>query len=757
MDQLFAFLFKYRPAAFERGALAFEPPGPWWLVLAAGIGAAALAVLLYARAGRLPLRDRIALSLLRAGALAVLVLCLAGPVLLVATASPQRNVVAVLVDDSRSMGVRDAGDTTRFAAALESFAPETGEVTRALAERFQVRTYRYSELLAPFADGPVAPANGRQTDLAAALTAVRERLAGEPVAGVVVASDGGDNAGGALTDALLAYRAAGIPVHTVGYGADRFDRDVALEMDALPERVPRHATVVADVRVRQRGYAGESVNVIVEDGGAIVGQSPVRLGANGAVVTVPVSFTPAEPGPRRIRVRVAVQRGEIVSENNAIDAMIVVHETRERVLYFEGEPRFEVKFLRRALLGDEQLHVTTLQRTADEKFLRLDVIDSSEVAAGFPRTRAELFGYRALVLGSVEASFFTRDQLSMIAEFVRERGGGLLVLGGRRAFTTGGYAGTAVADALPVVLPREADSAFFREVDVQLTAAGRRHPALRLDGSGSEASQARWDSLPPLSIAHAITAVKPGATALLTGDAEGGPYIVLASQRYGRGRSAAFPVQDSWMWQMHAAIPLEDQTHETLWRQLLRWLVTDVPDQVTARPAAATVLPGRAAALTADVLDSAYRALNGAEVVATVRAPDGTESTAPLAWSVEKDGEYRGVFTPLQEGTHEIVIDARHDGRLLGSARAFVHAGDPRLEFAGAERRSAVLRRVSDETGGRFYEAGAVAGLAQDVPYSSAGVVSHERLDLWDMPVLLIALIALIGAEWSYRRVRGLA
>lgn len=756
MDQLFTFLFKYRPAAFARGAFAFEPPGPWWVVALAGVAAAVFAAWLYARAPRLPLRDRVVLAGLRAGALGLLVACLAGPVLLVATAVPQRNIVAVLVDDSRSMGIADAADTTRWAAALADFAPVQGRLAQALAQRFQVRVFRFSEALGPFAEGAPAPAAGRHTDLAAALGAVRDRLAGEPLAGVIVASDGGDNAGGPLTEALLGYRAAGIPVHAVGYGAERFDRDLAVEPVAWPERALRHSAHVLEVRVRHRGLGGTTVPIVVEDDGAIVGQASVRLPAGAEAVTVPVAFTLTETGARRMRVRVPLQRGERVDENNTREALVAVEDRRERILYFEGEPRFEVKFLRRALVDDRQLRVTTLQRTADEKYLRLDVEDSLEVAGGFPRSRAELFAYRGLILGSVEASFFTRDQLQMIASFVRERGGGLLVLGGRRGYATGGFAETPVADALPVVLPGEPDTTFFREVRVRPTPAGRRHPALRLAATDAAAA-ARWDSLPPLGMAHAIRDVKPGATLLLTGEADGDRYVVLAAHRYGRGRAAAFPVLDSWMWQMHASIPLEDQTHETLWRQLLRWLVADVPAQVTLRPAAAIALPGRPVRLTAEVADSSYLALNGAEVTATVRESDGTERRVPLAWSVERDGEYRGAFTPVADGLQEIIVDARAGGRLVGTARGWLRAGDPRLEFADAERRTALLRRVASETGGRFYEADAAQGLPEDVRFTAAGATTRERLDLWDMPAVLLALFLLMGVEWGYRRARGLA
>jgi uncharacterized membrane protein len=755
-DALFTFLFKYRPAAFARGDVAFEPPGPWWIVALMALIGAVLAAWFYAHAHRLPVRDRVTLASLRAAALGVLVTCLAGPILLVATAVPRRNIVAVLVDDSRSMGIADAGGGTRYADALGAFATDAGRISRALGDRFQVRVFRFSEALAPLAAGDTGHASGRQTDLASALMAVKERLAGEPLAGVVVASDGGDNAGGPLTDALLAYRSAGIPVHAVGYGAERFDRDIAVELGPLPERTLKNGTLVAEVRVRQRGLAGNTVPVMVEDNGAIVGQTELRLPKNGEATTVNVSFTLTEPGARRLRVRVPFQRGERVAENNARDALVVVDDRRERILYFEGEPRFEVKFLRHAVIGDRQLRVTTLLRTAKDKFLRLDVEDSSEVAAGFPRSRAELSRYRALVLGSVEASFFTRDQLGMIAEFVRERGGGLLVLGGRDAFTTGGYAGTPLADALPVVLPAQKDTAFFRAVRVRPTPAGRRHPALRL-ASDDAVSDARWDSLPPLSIVHALTDVKPGAATLLTGDAESVPYVVLATQHYGRGRSAAFNVQDSWIWQMHATIPLEDQTHETLWRQLLRWLVSEVPDQVTVHPVATVVLAGRSVVLMAEVSDSLYRPLNGAEVVATVEDPAGVAHIVPLAWSVEHDGEYRGSYTPVTDGLHQITVDARAGATLVGTAHSWVQAGDPRTEFVDAERHTALLRRVADETGGHFYEPSALDGLAEDVQYTTAGATTQQRLDLWDMPVVLLTLLVLLGLEWGYRRMRGLA
>ena len=137
------------------------------------------------------------------------------------------------------------------------------------------------------------------------------------------------------------------------------------------------------------------------------------------------------------------QPGELLAENNARDVLVDVRDRREKILYFEGEPRFEMKFLRRAVTDDKQLQLVVLQRTADNKYLRLEVDDPDELVGGFPKTRDELFQYRGLVLGSIEAAAFTGDQLAMLAEFVDKRGGGLLMLGGPRSFSEGGYAGTA--------------------------------------------------------------------------------------------------------------------------------------------------------------------------------------------------------------------------------------------------------------------------------------------------------------------------
>jgi uncharacterized membrane protein len=387
--------------------------------------------------------------------------------------------------------------------------------------------------------------------------------------------------------------------------------------------------------------------------------------------------------------------------------------------------------------------------------------DPNELATGFPTSREELFRYSGLILGSVEASAFTGDQLQNIADFVDVRGGGLLMLGGPRAFAEGGYGGTPLADVLPLAIdPRTpaSEATDFARLQVGPTPAGRGHAVTQIERTEA-ASVARWPELPVVTAINAALPPKPGATVLLEGtDERGRSYPVLSYQRFGRGRALALPVQDTWTWQMHATIDVDDQTHETFWRQLLRYLVEGVPGPVDVRATTERVNPGEEVTIEANVVDAKSIAVNDATVVAQVAPPSGGEPmNVPLQWTGDRDGQYRGTFVSSEAGAYEVVVDADRAGTRLGSGGTFVRVAPGEAEYFDPTLHAAPLRRIADETGGRFYAASDVAGLAEDVRYAGRGVTSVEERPLWNMPIILIALLALVFAEWGYRRVVGLA
>jgi len=763
VDAVFEFLLKYRPAAFTRSTLAFDPLLPVWVVLAVATVAVLLVMLSLARPGR-PLATpvRMVLGTLRFGTVALLAFCLCRPVLVVAESIGQRNVVAVLVDDSRSMRIADIDGHPRSATVRALAGGPDSALLRALSATYQVRVYRTS---APGRIAGAAPLafDGGRTRLLHAITRVEDALAGTPLSGVVVLSDGGENgssgeASAPIADQIAALRARAVPVYAVGIGSNRFARDIEISELGGPRTALRNATVLLDVVITHRGFGGATLPVVVEDSGRIVARATVQLSRDAESTPVRLRVPTPDIGPRLLAVRVPVQPGELISENNARRAVLTVRDRREKVLYVEGEPRPELKFARRAVDGDRQLQLVTLLRSARDKYLRLGVDDSLELVNGFPAARAQLFAYRAIVLGSIEASFFTADQLRMLNDFVAERGGGLLLLGGRSSFADGGYVGTALAGAMPVDMEVSARGEEARLVPVTAvpTAAGLRHPALQVAANDSLVAE-RWRTLPPLTTVNLLARAKPGATVLLQGRSgeRGLTRPLLVSQRYGRGRVLALGAQDDWLWQMHADIAVDDSTHERLWRQMLRWLVHDVPDRVEV-VADEESSPGDAIPLRALVRDSSYIERNGASVSAVVSGPGGMVQEVPLDWAVDRNGEYTGTFLPAGNGVHEVLVRAVAGGDTALSALAYVRVAEPVEEYFGAERREALLEQLARETGGRTYTPQRAADVARDLTYSTAGATSVRRLDLWDAPLVLIVLLSLLAGEWVLRRRRGL-
>ncbi len=552
-ESLFQLLFEYRPQVFRDGVLQFAPPAGAPVAAAVVIAALALAFVSYrVLRARVDLRQRAALGILRISALAIILFCLFRPVLVVRAAVAQQNVVGILIDDSRSMQLSDENGT-RADLIRRTFGNPDSPIMKALSDRFLVRTFRFSSATARLTSPSDLTFSGTQTRLAAAIESARQELAGLPVSGLVLVTDGADTTDATVTDALLTSKAESLPVFTVGVGQESLPKDIQVGRVSVPRTALKGTSLLVDAVLTQTGYAGQTVTLDVEDNGRIVGSQPVRLPADGDPVAVRVRFTADQAGPRVFRLKVAPQPGEIVTENNQRDVQIDVKDRRERILYYEGEPRFEMKFARRAIADDQNLQLVTLQRTAENKFYRLDVDASGgELGAGFPKTREELFAYRAIVLGSIEASAFTPDQLRMIAEFVDVRGGGLLLLGGPHAFAEGGYTGTPIGEVMPVELQKSGGG--VAHLKVHPTRAGEAHAVTQL-GDTEEASAERWKSMPSLTTVNQIENVKPGATTLLSGtDDRHREHVVLAFERYGRGKSIAFPVQDSWLWQMHATI-----------------------------------------------------------------------------------------------------------------------------------------------------------------------------------------------------------
>lgn len=782
---VFQWLLGSSPVAFQRGQLELLVPWSLFWVVAALVGAAVFFLLGYRRlGGRLGKGGRLLLGMVRGAAIALVLLCLFRPQLVLSLVVPQENVVGVLFDDSRSMQIADVEDGRQRSEVLRRAFPAGSEgdsdpsaLGPALQEKFVTRLFRFSETVERVESSAALRFAGARTDLGGSLARVADELGSLPLAGVVLLSDGADTVAGAAHDEeldriLLDLRARGIRVYPVALGQPEFEIDLELGAPDVPPRVPRGSLLEIRLPLRAQGLAGRSARVEALDEGRIIATETVRF-SDDSVETAVTMLAPAEEaGARRLRFRVAPFPGEVLTRNNERSVLVEVEDRPLKLLYFEGQPRWELKFIRRAVAGDPELQVACLVRTAEGKFYRVDVSNAEELAGGFPATREELFGYAGIILGSVEASFFSQDQLNMLRDFVSQRGGGLLTLGGRASYGEGGYRDTPLAEILPLSLP-EPDTAPgagegvsgtpIRELRVLPTRAGSLHPVVRLDPDPF-ANEDLYRSLPPLSSVNRFADPKPGAAVLLEGLGPGDESEpVLLIQRFGRGRSASLTIQDLWVWQMDAAIAVEDQTHELLSRRLLRWLAADAPRRLSVSTTPTKSLVGERVTLRARVEDERFLAVNSAVVEAVVTGPDGARAAVPLRWTGQGDGEYSGVYVTAGAGSHHVEVRAAGAGLPEaagdaedGRAAAWFEAGSVDDEFFDAEADPELLDRIAAATGGRVFGADEAEQLVLDLSLADSGTTVVERRELWNVPAVFLLLFGLMATEWGVRQSRGL-
>jgi uncharacterized membrane protein len=764
MTFIFEFLFKYRPFLFERGTIALRPPWPPWLGWLLAIAVCVASYFLYRQAARtLPSGWKNLLACLRALPLLLLLFIFLQPVLILHSVIPQKGFVAIAYDLSKSMEIRDGADgRPRLETVQHLLRPEGNPMLEELARKFKVRYFRFAGTADRVEGFQDQPRHGNLTDLARSLDQVAGELGNAPISGIVLITDGADNHSADLNATAAQMRARNIPVYAIGVGTQSFSRDTEVLRVSTPRKVLKDSLIEADVAVRSKGYAGRTTRLLVKEGDRLIHSQSIVLGSDDEVKNFKVNFSSNTAGPKVFSFRVDPFDDEVVSENNDQVSLVRVENERPRVLYVEGEPRWTYKFLWRAIEDDKNLQLVTFLRQATGKFKRQGVDSETVLEKGFPVDKAELFQYKALILGSAEASFFTYDQLRMISDFVSQRGGGLLMIGGKNSFGQGGYINTPLEDVLPVVLRAGRDKTgappyLEEEVKAAPTSYGMQHPVTRLATDEKE-NKKRWDAAPALVGMNPTGGIKAGATALLqvsTRDAGGQYPVLLAFQRFGRGLSMALTSDSIWRWRMQQEY--KNNFHDQFCRQMLRWLVNEVPDQVNLESGKNSYSLDETVTLRAEVNDETFLHLNNAQVSARIKAPSGAIATVPLFWDLSKEGQYSATFKPQEEGVHELSAEVFRAGRSLGIARANVRIADSSEEYHDANLKADLLKRLVADTGGRYYSADAVRTLPEDISYSDKGASRLEEKELWDMPILFLLLAGAVSAEWILRKRKGLA
>ncbi len=743
---MFELLFSYPARIFSKGEIVFLGAAPVWALWIAIVAAAVGLGLLIMRRTSMPSVRRATIWTLQSLLAALLLTLLWQPALRVSSLKPQQNVVAVMVDDSRSMTTNEGG-STRLDQARQTL--DSGLLQK-LSDRFQVRLYRSGagiERVSKTADFKGAQVATRLGD---SLKQAAGEAATLPVGAVVVLSDGADNSGGIDAASLAEVRRLRIPVHTIGYGREKFDKDLELTQVELPARTLNGARLAAQVSFRQNGYANRKARLVARSDGKILANREVLLKADGRTQTESLLFAAGNPGPRTIEVAVEGLDGEENAKNNSLRRLVTVETAKPRVLYFEGEPRWDYKFIRRAFEEDKSVDLVSLLRTTPNKVYRQGVANPKELEDGFPAKAEELLAYQGLIIGGVEASYFTPTQQEAIKLFVDRRGGGVLFLGGRTGLADGGYNASQFAEILPVGLPDRKNTFHRDPANTELTPAGRDNLITRLDDSPDKNAEI-WKKLPYLANFQELGTPKPGAVVLAEAlPTSKGRLPLLVTQNFGRGRVAVLATAGTWRWRM--LLDHADTKHATFWQQMLRWLVLDTPSRLSVSTPKTVLSDESQAPLRAELRDKTYLPVSDALVEARMTGPDGVTITVPMEPDPLNEGVYNANWTADKPGSYLAEVTARRGDEDLGKDLVNFRREDGVAENFGLEQNRELLEKLSSETGGHYYKPTEINKLVEEITFSEAGITVRETRDLWNMPIVFLLILLLRGSEWFLRR-----
>jgi uncharacterized membrane protein len=743
---------------------------------------------------------------LKLAGLLALALCLLDPLRVGQRARPGANLFALIADNSQSMQIKDAGQSQSRGEILRGqLTNDPAGWESALAENYQLRRYTFDSQLQDARDFEELKFDGRASALLSALHTAADRWRGQPVAGVLVFTDG--NATDITPD--LSGLEGCPPVYPVVLGDDGL-RDIALEKVTASQTAFEDAPVTVQAGVAAHRFSGEAVDtrlIEVSPGVSnVVAEEKQTAAGDDSSLNFRFQIQPDKPGLHFYEVETraerelggpAAQSREATLVNNRKVAVVDRGQEPFRVLYVGGRPNWDFKFLNRAIADDPQVQLVGLIRMArrapkfvfaggelsnplfggfgdtneetaryDQPVLtRLNTRDEFELRGGFPITAAELFRYHAVIFGDVEADFFTHDQMVLMQRFVTERGGGFLMLGGAESFRQGNYAGTLIGSMLPVYLNPPGDANLPSEWKLTLTREGWLQPWTRLRATEGE-EQTRLDGTARLEVLNPVRGIKPGASVLATvSDSDNNTYPALAVQRLGLGRTAALMIGDMWRGSLRDETSQKDLAKS--WRQLVRWLVSDVPSRVSVTPETAANGDPSRVRFVVTARDEEFKPLDNASVQLTIRpvhllqSPDAESGGNYLQITADplpnEPGKYEATYVARDAGAYSVqAVVTQFDGKAAGSAMAGWVSDPAAEEFRVLKPNRELLSAIAQRTGGAVLTMPALRDFARRLPERRAPITETWSDPLWHKPVVFLLVIGCFAAEWGIRRWKGL-
>lgn len=769
-----------------------------WLVSAVVLTLVALIVLAwsYRRAGFAAWPKLLAV-LFKAVGIVALAVCLVEPLFTGTRPRPGSNLFLVVADNSRSLQISDGtGNSSRGQRIKDRLSDQAPWLTR-LAQDFDVRRYVFDTGSRPVKSFDELTFDGEASAINTLLSGLVDRLRGQPVAGILLFTDGN------ATDAAAALNIESLPpVYPVTIGSETGQSDLSVSHVAVSQTNFEAAPVTISATVEGHGVAGKQFGLrLLTESGEEIERRKVEKLVDGEPSVQRFLLRPEKAGISFYTVHAFLSGEEQFTEGDRKSQEATLANNRRfvtvdrgggpyRVLYVGGRPNWEFKFLRRAVEEDDEVKLVGLVRVAkkEPKFkfltrtgertnplfrgfgnqdeqaeqydqpvlLRLGTENQDELRGGFPKNAEDIFRYHAVILDDIEAAFFTQDQLSLLQQFVARRGGGLLMLGGKESFFEGGYQRATVAEMLPVYLDRADVTAADSRYRLELTREGWLQPWVRLR-TNEQDEQKRLAGMPEFKSVNLVHAIKPGASVLAeTVSADGTQRLALVVQQFGRGRTAALLLGDLWRWNLKRSDHTESDL-EKLWRQSVRWLVSDIPARVEVESRRVSGNALSALQLLVRARDSQFQPLDNAKVELRVRTPEDSSVELVAESSDQVVGEYEATFAPRVPGVYRATVSVTAaDGSEVGQREIGWSVEPQTEEFRTVAVNRSSLESLAKASRGEVIALDELDQFVGSLPNRKIPIVETWTYPLWHQSsVFLLAIGCLIG-EWGLRRWRGM-
>lgn len=699
---------------------------------------------------------------LRMVSIGIVLLLLFRPVLSFVKETQQPKSLVFLLDNSASMSVADnAAGGTRWQQARDHVLAWLPELQKIYAVRLAVFADATQRLRNPESLTEVKPI-GDATSITRALIAAKKISADQEIRGVVLVTDGIQNAAG---NPIGTARRLGIPVFTIGVGDPLHQRSLNRDVRTTGIDCPDQMAVNNKTRItgfiEASGLPGRVVQVQLLEDDQQVAQQELTLDDIDGAQKVTLEFVPTRKGVHTYTVKVPKLADEKIPQNNARSTSALVHEARIRVLYLEGTLRPEYgAIVGRFLSRDPNVEFCALVQTRPNVFVQRSNMDTLQLST-IPDDPEILKQFDVFLIGDLDSTFLANGKMAQIAERVKQ-GAGLIMIGGYHSLGPGGYGNSELQKILPVALGTRDIGQATETFQPTLTPDGRNHPIFANIARffNSPGSAAQTAALPPLDGCVKVTGEKPGATILLVHPDEkaaSGPMPVMAVQPFGTGRTAVFTADTTRNWHQAMKTMGKETPFLRFWGQTIRWLARRTEEVETEAGIVATTdksyyVPGEPIRIRVTVRGEEGAAASGAKVQATVLGPGRRASRLDLPEATGPAGHFSAAFEPPRSGRYTFAVTAQVGDKQMTADELQVDVGRPNMEFDRLDLDEKTLVAIANESGGQYLHISLADRLVDRLQRSYRRQLVQYEISLAWPPLLWVIFVGVLTTEWLVRR-----